>query len=140
MSRKRIYLAAAIAAGRDFAGAYEMIAKVIADEDGLLLTPQVLHPEETDGHLDDAAIYARDVADLATADALVAEVSVPSLGVGFEISRAVNLGHPILALCSGTRSSRLSSMVAGCPDLSLAIYHDRGELELAVRTFMEGLR
>ncbi len=137
MTNRQIYLAAAIAAGRDFAPFYEVAAKAIADVGGSLLTPQVLRPDDVDANLDAAVIYARDVADLARADAVVAEVSVPSLGVGFELSCAVRHGHPILALCHAERASRLSALVVGCPSIHLTVYRDEIDIKNSIYSFLD---
>ncbi len=48
--------------------------------------------------LDDHEIYELDTSWLKNADALVAEVSSPSLGVGYEIGHVEALGKPILCL------------------------------------------
>ncbi|KAB0337781.1 hypothetical protein FD755_025470, partial [Muntiacus reevesi] len=46
----------------------------------------------------DRLIHDRDLAWLQQADAVVAEVTQPSLGVGYELGRAVALHKPVLCL------------------------------------------
>ena len=68
---------------------------------------------------DARAIYERDLAWIRESDLLVAEVSVPSHGVGYEISAARHLfGKPVVAL---TRR-RCSAMIAGDPEIELVEY------------------
>ncbi len=48
--------------------------------------------------LSDNEIYQRDLEWLESADAVIAEVTNPSLGVGYELGMAEKLGKPILCL------------------------------------------
>ena len=49
-------------------------------------------------NLNDAEILERDMQWLSQAHIVVAEVTQPSLGVGFEIARAITLNKPVLCL------------------------------------------
>ena len=62
-------------------------------------------------NLTDNEILERDMQWLSQAHVVVAEVTQPSLGVGFEIARAITLNKPILCLfrrSSGHRMHYLS--------------------------------
>ena len=48
--------------------------------------------------LSDQEIHDRDLQWIIESDMLVAEVTIPSLGVGYEIGRAIEMGKPILCL------------------------------------------
>jgi hypothetical protein len=65
--------------------------------------------------ISDEFIFKRDVEWVHEADVVVAEVSTPSLGVGYEISLAESLGKLILCLFRPSEGKRLSAMVAGNP-------------------------
>ncbi len=54
-----------------------------------------------------------------SADALIAEVSVPSHGVGYEIGFALDLGKPVLCLHEQGRA--VSKMITGNPHPNLTI-------------------
>ncbi len=71
--------------------------------------------------LSDKEVYLRDVNWLVEADAVVAEVSSPSLGVGYEIARSELLGKPVLCLCQENKR-RLSAMIAGNPNIRVKRY------------------
>lgn len=61
-----------------------------------------------DGGLAPEAVYERDTAWLRASEAVVAEVSTPSHGVGFEIAYALERGKPVLCLaCEGVRVSKM---------------------------------
>jgi len=71
----------------------------------------------------DKKIHDRDMQWIETADVIVAEVSNPSLGVGYEIGRGVETGKRILCL-RNSKSKRLSAMISGCGKLTVKNYND----------------
>ncbi len=77
---------------------------------------------------DDFVIYARDVQWIREADLLVAEVSQPSIGVGYEIALAENLGIPVLALYDLRAAHPVSAMIAGNRNIALLRYASLPEL------------
>jgi nucleoside 2-deoxyribosyltransferase len=132
-----VYFAASILGGRDYAAAYRMIAAALAAEAAVLLSPQVLDPAG-DGGLTDEQIYDRDIAALTRADCLVAEISQPSLGVGFEIAYATRLSTPILALYD--ERATVSAMMLGCRDIMTVAYRDESAMRSALREFLRTVR
>jgi nucleoside 2-deoxyribosyltransferase len=65
-------------------------------------------------------------------DVLVAEVTVPSLGVGYEIGRAVEMHKPVLCLFQEGSEYTLSAMIAGSGLVDTRHY---GSLEEADQLF-----
>ncbi len=51
-----------------------------------------------EGQVDPGDVYERDTAWIRACDALVAEVSTPSHGVGYEVAYALSLGKPVLCV------------------------------------------
>jgi len=84
-------------------------------------------------------VYARDVAWVRAADAVVAEVSTPSHGVGYEIALALALGKPVL--CLWRTGVTVSKMLTGNsePGLRLGPYADEAEALRRVEAFLRGL-
>ena len=64
-------------------------------------------------------VYDRDVAWIRACDALVAEVSAPSHGVGFEIGFALEYGKPVL--CLAQKGIVVSKMITGNPHEALDV-------------------
>ncbi len=87
---------------------------------------------------DEVYIYQRDMLWIDGCDAMVAEVSSVSHGVGYEISYAHHVRHiPILMLAhSGTS---ISTMLIGSGAFSLQYYNDIAELDVAMTPFLETL-
>ena len=69
-------------------------------------------------------------------DLVVAEVSVPSLGVGYELGWATALGKPVLCLHWTISPRPLSAMIAGSPGIRRAVYASLDEAETIMREFI----
>jgi nucleoside 2-deoxyribosyltransferase len=61
----------------------------------------------------DKDIFERDMEWVREADIIVAEVSTPSLGVGYELGQAEAMGKKVLCLYREQEGKRLSAMVNG---------------------------
>jgi len=89
--------------------------------------------------LNDHEIFNRDIKWLDRSKTVIAEVSGPSLGVGFEISYALYKKKiPVLALVKND-SDNLSSMIMGCDSELLTIkrYSDEEDLRKIIATFVK---
>lgn len=75
-----------------------------------------------------ASIYEKDMAWLTEADAVVAEVTAPSLGVGYELAKAEDMGKPVLCLYRESPDRILSAMIAGNPVFTIRTYADPEKL------------
>jgi len=136
----KIYFAGSIRAGRDDAELYRRIIEHLRKY-GQVLTEHVGDPnlsaEGQDGP-SDKYIHDRDVAWLLSADAVVAEVTVPSLGVGYELATAVREGIPAAALFRTDGGKRLSAMIAGCGGVKVIEYSGAPESAFpALDTFLK---
>jgi len=89
--------------------------------------------------IDPRAVYARDVDWIRASEALIAEVSVPSHGVGYEIGFALGLGKPVLALYRQGR--KVSKMISGNPDAHLQVraYQDSAEAVRVIGDFLANI-
>jgi nucleoside 2-deoxyribosyltransferase len=86
-----------------------------------------------------AEVYRRDLDWIQACDALVAEVSTPSHGVGYEIAVALSLAKPVL--CCYRRDTRVSKMITGndSPGLTVFAYGDVAEALGAIDGFLARL-
>jgi len=71
------------------------------------------------------------------ADAIIAEVSNPSLGVGYEIAKAEEWGKPVLCLFRPIDGRKLSAMVAGSPTVTVVEYTEVTAAVEAIKSFLE---
>ncbi|KAK7089980.1 putative 2'-deoxynucleoside 5'-phosphate N-hydrolase 1 [Littorina saxatilis] len=140
MSRN-IYFAGSIRGGRDDRELYHRIIQQLKQY-GQVFTEHVADPAlEKDLNTDDKEIHDRDMEWLHKSDALVAECTQTSLGVGYEIGRAVALNKKILCLYRPQTGKRLSAMIRGAEgDGSPLICKDyKEELPEILKTFFASL-
>lgn len=112
----KIYFAASIRGGRKDQNKYnELIGflsskvEVLTEHVGDLSLGQTGEQDFTDKE-----IYQRDLEWLESADAVISEVTNPSLGVGYELGVAEKLGKPVLCLFDDSDDNRnLSAMISG---------------------------
>jgi 2'-deoxynucleoside 5'-phosphate N-hydrolase len=81
-------------------------------------------------------IHDRDLNWLLSADVIVAEVSNASLGVGYEIGRAVEHNKKILCLRKKS-DRRLSAMISGCDKLTLKEYYTLDDAKNIINKFLK---
>ena len=90
--------------------------------------------------LSDKEIYQRDLEWLESADAVIAEVTNPSLGVGYELGMAEKFGKPILCLYEDSNKKRkLSAMVSGNLKFRTFHYHDLDHAKEEILSFINSL-
>ena len=82
-------------------------------------------------------IHDRDMTWLKSSDVIIAEVTTPSLGVGYELGRAVEMGKPILCLYRQTDDKRLSGMISGSPGILSIVYADLEDAKIWINGFMK---
>lgn len=126
----RIYFAGAIRGGREDCALYlEIVERLKAY--GEVLTEHIGDSNLTalGEALSDREIHDRDLSWLKEAQYLVAEVTTPSLGVGYEIGRASEWGTPVLCLFRPGSGRLLSAMIAGSSRVKLREYGSAAELK-----------
>lgn len=134
----KIYFCGSIRGGRDLALRYERIIGMLRGY-GMVLTEHVGSDEviqAKDRALTDQEIHDRDMAWIRESDLLVAEVTVPSLGVGYEIGRAIELGKPVLCLFDATADNSLSAMIAGSKGVDVKLYRSEEEILAILKEFL----
>jgi nucleoside 2-deoxyribosyltransferase len=72
---------------------------------------------------------------IADADVVIAEVTTPSLGVGFEIATAEAAGKPVLALFRNGHGN-LSAMIGGSNLSTIVYYDDLNDAVMAIDSFL----
>lgn len=123
-SGTRIYFSASISGGRGDAPIYAALISAL-EVFGTVLTQHIGSPDLSDGGEDgsgDLEIYARDIEWLGEADVFIAEVTTPSLGVGYEVACAAALGRPVVCLFRPQSGRRLSAMIRGNPAVRILEY------------------
>ena len=144
--QRAIYFSGSISGGREDAETYRKIVGALERDghhvvagsvtsveigpDGDPLTPHAIFARDTD--------WMREVA--SSGGVLVAEISRPSLGVGYEIAMArYHFGMPVICLWRPAFTRRCSGMIAGDRGIRVIEYAE-GEIGRAVEELRRLLR
>ncbi len=116
-----VYFACSITGGRQDELVYQRLVAALQEyghqvPTALLASPEVIPME---GVATPEEVYARDVAWIKDCDLLLAEVSTPSDGVGYEIGYALSLGKRVL--CLHRQGCKVSKMILGNPHPQLTV-------------------
>ena len=136
-----IYFACSITGGRAYEPVYQEITRsLLADRHEVptahLAESNVMALEKV---VDPGEVYNRDVTWIRACDALIAEVSVPSHGVGYEIGFALEAGKQVL--CLAQAGVAVSKMITGNPHPALRVkyYQDVVDGVAIMREFLSGI-
>jgi nucleoside 2-deoxyribosyltransferase len=134
----KIYFACSIVGGRQDEVAYQAIVDaMLADGHEV---PTAINAGDgwktLEGSPDPNEVYRRDTEWIDDSRAVVAEVSTPSHGVGYEISYALDRGKAVL--CLYKRGVSVSKMITGntMPGLQVSDYGDYDEAADIIRKFI----
>jgi 2'-deoxynucleoside 5'-phosphate N-hydrolase len=136
-----IYFSCSITGGRSDQAVYQAVVDLLLEKGHTVPTAHLARPDvlEDEKVIGAAEVYERDVKWVGECDAVVAEVSTPSHGVGYEIALACFLNKPVL--CCYHRDRRVSKMILGNshPGLRTAAYSTVAEACALVEAFLAGL-
>ena len=133
----KIYFAGSIRGGRNDAEIYSQIIEFLQGY-GQVLTEHIGENdlnEMGESSLSDQEIHDRDMNWLLESDLMVAEVTNPSLGVGYEIGRAIEANKKIICLFRESEDKRLSAMIIGA-NVELFKYSNFNEIKNSLKQFL----
>lgn len=137
----KIFLSGSIRGGRQLLETYRFMYAALEEAGAEVLSWHVADPdlEENESKMTEQDIYDRDMGLLAKSDALIAEVTVPSTGVGYEICRALDRKIPVL--CLHRPDAVVSAMVLGnpYPSLDIRAYSNESVLNEIIIKFVRAL-
>ncbi len=124
----RIFFAASIRSGRSMLFEYRKIVALLKSMGHTIVSEHVASAklEEAEAKLTEEEIFRSDVRFIDECDCLVAEVTIPSTGVGYEICYAVSRGKRVL--CLYKEGANVSAMVLGNGRVTPILYGDMEEL------------
>jgi nucleoside 2-deoxyribosyltransferase len=141
ISSMNIYFSCAITGGRQDQLIYAALVEALLEDGHVVPTSSLASPTvmEAEAIISPPDVYERDVAWVKACDVVVAEVSTPSHGVGYEIALAVCSGKPVL--CCYQEGRQVSKMITGnsSPGLQVFSYRTPEELVKLVRDCLKQL-
>lgn len=137
----KIYFAGSIRGGRDDKELYLEIINLLGKY-GKVLTEHIgdktLSAMGEDGPTDEY-IYDRDMSWLNEADVVVAEVTTPSLGVGYEIGKMENK-KSVLCLFREQDGKRISAMIGGNKNVKIEKYKTIQDVKVILENFFGNMK
>jgi len=134
-----IYFACSITGGREFDPVYRLICAALMSDGHVVPTAHLAdsNVKMFEGQVDPREIFERDTAWIRGCQVLVAEVSTPSHGVGYEVGYALSLGKPVL--CLFREGQPISKMLSGNSHVGFTIkgYRDPEEVPVIIRSFLQ---
>lgn len=133
----KVFLSGSIRGGRTKLSAYQKMTEILEEKGHEITSYHVADPEveEKEVGMAESEIFSRDMYLLDRSDCMVAEVSVASTGVGYEVCSALHMGLPVL--CVYEEGSTVSAMILGNTNANLVVeaYSDFRELEKIISEF-----
>jgi len=135
----KIYFAGAIRGGRDETDIYNNIITYLSSKAEVLTehvgSSELMTIGET--NRSDGEIFLRDMEWLQSADLVIAEVTTPSLGVGYELGIAEKLKIPVLCLYRPIKGKRLSAMISGNEKFNCQAYQTLDDAKVHINKFLK---
>jgi nucleoside 2-deoxyribosyltransferase len=133
-----IYFACSITGGREDEPIYQQIVATLEANGHTVPTALLAGSNviELEVIVDPVEVYTRDTGWIDGCDLLVAEVSTPSHGVGYEIGYALQQGKPVV--CLHREGIAISKMIIGNrdPNLTVLAYRDQTEAVKKLQAYL----
>ena len=139
----KVYLSTAITRGRrEYVDAVRNIFDALKEEGVDVLNERIADPNFPYPHTDRAETMGEVHGWLAEADALIAEATISSTGVGCELTQVQMRSKPVLLLYDAHFGFRISDWVTHNPEANVEArpYRDRNEIARIVKEFVAGQR
>jgi nucleoside 2-deoxyribosyltransferase len=134
-----IYFACSVTGGRKDESKYQQIVAHL-EKQGHQVPTAILASSDAkniESNADPVEVYDRDVKWIRECDILIAEISTPSHGVGYEIGYALERSKPVI--CLHQYSTCVSKMITGNRDSNLTVFSYQ-HIEEALRFIDERLK
>lgn len=134
----KIYFSCSITGGRNEESVYQQLVEAMEQMGHDVPTAHLASPEvmEMEKIVLPEEIFTRDMAWLEESDVVVAEVSTPSHGVGYEVAVGLLRGKPVF--CCYQADKRVSKIITGntSQNLTQCVYSDPQEAVAELREFL----
>lgn len=127
----KIFFTASVRGGRSEQPHYAQIIRSL-ERYGTVLSrhvSSVVLSQYGETALSGSEVLERETQALADGDVVVADVTTPSLGVGYMIARASMLGKRVIALYGGDDLLLLSSIIKGDPHVEVRTYKTEEDID-----------
>lgn len=136
-----VYFSCSLTGGRQDEAVYAELVDHLLEAGHEVPTAHLARPEvmQLERVVNPEEVYSRDIEWIDGCQAMVAEVSTPSHGVGYEIAYALNQDKPVLCLYEQGRP--VSKMITGnsSAGIQVASYEELGQALEILDKFLESI-
>ncbi|SFM69431.1 nucleoside 2-deoxyribosyltransferase [Methanolobus profundi] len=135
----KVFLSASIRGGRQMLSTYIEMCAYLQESGYQVPSWHVADPEleKTESLLTEQEIYIRDMEFLEKSDCMIAEVSTPSIGVGYEVCSALHRDMPVM--CLYTPEANVSAMILGDERIICREYDSIGSMKKEIDDFLNSV-
>jgi len=136
-----IYFSCSITGGREDQHIYQRIVNYLLENGHEVPTAHLASPDvmKDESNLSAVDVYRRDMEWVRNCDVLIAEVSTPSHGVGYEIAEAVSLEKQVM--CCHHADKKISKIISGNTNknMRVLVYKSEDELIYEIGNFIRNI-
>lgn len=137
--KMNIYFSCSITGGREDQHIYQRIVNYLIENDHEVPTAHLASTDvmKDESDINAVAVYRRDMEWVRNCDALIAEVSTPSHGVGYEIAAAIHLGKHVM--CCYQKDKQISKIISGNTSENVYVfaYNSEDDLIAEIERFLK---
>ena len=134
----KIYFAGSIRGGREKQNDYFELIEYCKNFGDVLTEHVGSNAVDNIGeHKSDKHIYLRDVNWIKDADVIIADITIASLGVGYELGFAESLNKNILCVYDARTNKNISAMLVGNDRICCMEYRDLDEAKEIIFSFLK---
>ena len=133
----KVFFSGSIRGGRELLSVYQYLCTLISSLGHEVLSEHVADSEleKIESLMTEQEIFERDMFLLEHSECLIAEVTIPSIGVGYEICSALQRNMPVL--CLYKEESNVSAMIQGNPGVIVQQYSAMEDLKIILASFFQ---
>lgn len=135
----KIFFAGSIRGGRSMLPVYIHIVELLKKQGHEVVSEHVasIGLEKVEARITDEEIFNNDIGFIDECECLVADVTIPSIGVGYEVGYAVSRGKHVLSVYN--EDANVSAMVRGNKQVISTPYKNMEELEKILALHLDKL-
>lgn len=136
----KLFFAGSIRGGRQLMPRYQHIIDFLRSHNFTVLSEHVASKnlEITEARMSEEEIFEKDIHWVEEADCVIADVTVPSIGTGYEICHAVSSKKPVL--CIYEKGAKASAMILGNAHVTAISYIDMKNLEEILLDYLKKIQ
>lgn len=133
----KIFFAGSIRGGRSMLTEYMQIVRLIKNLGHTVVSEHVAYAglEKAEAKLTEEEIFKSDIKFIDECDCLVADVTMPSIGVGYEICYAISKGKRVV--CIYKEGANVSAMVLGNGRVTNMQYAEVEDLKMSLPSHLQ---